>query len=157
MLKTLREKFDRFAADFYNYGAGWVNRLGNLLKLPQFFTLTERYLSTRPAVLGVEWFVALSLTMYFFFLVRPAGLPAPDGNTMRKLQLLVGISLSGGKRSSATQLEETHGGPDAVGLVAGRGIQREAGFDWSGISELVWVIPRSMAFSAVSVAYPVSP
>jgi hypothetical protein len=83
-------------------------------------------------VLGVEWFVALSLTMYFFFLVRPAGLPAPDGNTMRKLQLLVGISLSGGERSSATQLEETVSGPNAIVMAAGHRIQREARLQWVG-------------------------
>jgi len=82
MLKVLQDKFARFAGRFYDWGSNCAGKLGNLLKLPQLLSLSERCFSKRPAVLGVELFVALSLTMSFFFLVRPTCLPAPDGNVM---------------------------------------------------------------------------
>jgi hypothetical protein len=43
-----------------------------------------RHLSKRPARLGVELLVALSLTVTFYFLVRPTCLPYRDGNAISR-------------------------------------------------------------------------
>ena len=84
MLKALQDKFSRFAGSFYDWGSDCLGKLEKLLRLPFLLSWTERCLSKRRAVIGVELFVALSLTMSFFFLVRPTCLPAPDGNVIAR-------------------------------------------------------------------------
>ncbi len=84
MLKVLQDRFAHFAGGFYDWGSNCAGKLGNLLKLPQVLSRLEGHWPKRPAVLGVELFVALSLTMGFFFLVRPTCLPAPDGNVISR-------------------------------------------------------------------------
>ena len=84
MLKMLLDKFANFAGDFYDCGAGWAGRLGSFFKLSQLGSRCERYLSKRPAILGVELFVSLSLAVNFYFLVRPTCLPGPDGNAISR-------------------------------------------------------------------------
>ena len=47
-------------------------------------SVLTRHLSKRPALLGVELLVALSLTVNFYFLVRPTCLPYRDGNAISR-------------------------------------------------------------------------
>jgi hypothetical protein len=82
MPTILQAKFARLAGSCYDRVFGYANKASQWLKLPLLFSKLERNLSKRPAVLGVELFVALSLTMSFFFMVRPTIHVAPDGNTI---------------------------------------------------------------------------
>jgi Sel1 repeat len=80
MLRRLSDRFADFAGRFYDWGMVGVDKLSNGLKLPQLASLLNRRWSRRPAVLGVELLVALSLTVTFYFLVRPTCKIHRDGN-----------------------------------------------------------------------------
>jgi hypothetical protein len=80
MLRQLTDRFADFAGRFYDWGVVWADKLANGLKLPQLASLLNRRGSRRPAILGVELLVALSLTVTFYFLVRPTCKTYRDGN-----------------------------------------------------------------------------
>jgi len=80
MLRRLTDRFADFAGRFYDWGMIGVDKLSNGLKLPQLASLLNRRWSRRPAILGVELLVALSLTVTFYFLVRPTCKIHRDGN-----------------------------------------------------------------------------
>jgi tetratricopeptide (TPR) repeat protein len=84
MLKLLQDKFADFAAGIYDRGSGWAGKLSARCRWPQFASWLEEQLGKRPALLGAELFVALSLAVNFYFLVRPACLPYRDGNAISK-------------------------------------------------------------------------
>jgi hypothetical protein len=84
MLKSLSDKFAGFAVGFYEWGAGWAGKLSGFFRLVPLSSVLTRHLSKRPALLGVELLVALSLTVTFYFLVRPTCLPYRDGNAVSK-------------------------------------------------------------------------
>ena len=84
MLKSLQEKYDNFAAFFYDWGSGWAGRLFNLFHLARLSSWLGRHFKKPAALLGIELFVAISLAVYFFFLTVPQA-EAPrsyDGNEM---------------------------------------------------------------------------
>ncbi len=83
MLKPLTDKFAGFAVGFYEWGTGWAGKLSGFFRWTLSSILT-RHLSKRPALLGVELLVALSLTVNFYFLVRPTCLPYRDGNAISR-------------------------------------------------------------------------
>ena len=84
MLKSLSDKFAGFAVGFYEWGAGWAGKLSGFFRLVPLSSVLTRHLSKRPARLGVELLVALSLTVTFYFLVRPTCLPYRDGNAISR-------------------------------------------------------------------------
>ncbi|MGA2179844.1 MAG: tetratricopeptide repeat protein [Verrucomicrobiota bacterium] len=84
MLKSLSDKFADFAVGFSEWGAGWTGKLSGFFRLAPLSSVLTRHLSKRPALLGVELLVALSLTVTFYFLVRPTCLPYRDGNTISR-------------------------------------------------------------------------
>ena len=84
MLKSLTDKFADFAAGFYEWGTGWTGKLSGFFRLAPISSALTRHLSRRPARLGVELLVALSLTVTFYFLVRPTCLPYRDGNAISR-------------------------------------------------------------------------
>ncbi len=77
MLKLLQAKFVSFAGHFYAHRSG----LSELKPLLSWF---RRRLPKPPALFGIELLVAISLAVYYFFLVIPES-AAPrqsDGNEM---------------------------------------------------------------------------
>ena len=80
MLRQLSDRFAGFAGRFYDWGAVWADKLSKGLKLPQLASSLNRRWPGRPAILGVELLVALSLTVTFYLLVRPTCKPYRDGN-----------------------------------------------------------------------------
>lgn len=84
MLKSLPDKFTGFAAGFYDRGSAWAGKLSRFFRWARFSSWLSRRLSKPAALVGIESFVALSLVVYFFFLVCPQA-EAPrsyDGNEM---------------------------------------------------------------------------
>ena len=79
MLKPLTDKFADFAVSFYEWGAGWTGKLSGFFRLAPLSYVLTRHLSKRPARLGVELLVALSLTVTFYFLVPPPACPIATG------------------------------------------------------------------------------
>jgi len=82
MLKSLQEKFSKFAGSFYDWGSLWAHKLSRLCGLTQFLSWLGRCLSKSPMLIGIESFVAISLVVYYFFLMFPQA-QAPrqnDGN-----------------------------------------------------------------------------
>lgn len=84
MFKILQERFAGFAGRLYDWGSGLAGKLSGLLKLAQLSFWLNQRLSKRPAILGVELFVALSLVVTFYLLVRPTCQPYGDGNVICK-------------------------------------------------------------------------
>ncbi|MGB7745816.1 MAG: tetratricopeptide repeat protein [Verrucomicrobiia bacterium] len=84
MLKLLQNKFADFAANIYDRWAGAAGKLSAGCRWPQFSSWLEQQLGKRPGLFGVELFVALSLAVNFYFLVRPTCLPYRDGNAISK-------------------------------------------------------------------------
>ena len=84
MLKWLQDKSADFAAGIYDGWTGSAGKLSGGLALPRLSTWLGRTFSKRPALLGIELFVALSLTVNFYWLVRPTCLPYRDGNTISR-------------------------------------------------------------------------
>lgn len=84
MLKQLQNKFTDFAGSFYNWGAGLAKKLARASRLTQLSERLSRRVSKPPLILGIESFVALTLVVYFFFLMLPqADTPRHyDGNVM---------------------------------------------------------------------------
>ncbi|MGB7746678.1 MAG: hypothetical protein WBN75_05245, partial [Verrucomicrobiia bacterium] len=66
MLRQLADRFADFAGRFYDWGAIGTDKLSNGLKLPQLASSLNRRWSRRPAILGFELLVALSLTVTFY-------------------------------------------------------------------------------------------
>lgn len=71
MLESLQDKFAKLALKFYERGRNLVGAFSNLFKLPQFSSWLSRRLSKPFALVGIESFVAICLSVYFFFLVVP--------------------------------------------------------------------------------------
>ena len=69
MLKSSPDKFAEFASRFYDRVTGWAGRQSSRLKLPELSIRLTRYFSKPPALLGIESFVALSLSVYYFLLL----------------------------------------------------------------------------------------
>jgi len=84
MLKPLLNRLASLAAGFYAWGPDQVVKICKFSGLAQFSSWLSRRLSKRFAVLSIELFVALSLAVNFYLLVRPAVLPRPDGSLMNK-------------------------------------------------------------------------
>ncbi|HTA95379.1 MAG TPA: hypothetical protein VK769_04575, partial [Verrucomicrobiae bacterium] len=84
MIKTLANKLANFAEGFYGLGSSATGRLGSFLRLAWFSSWLRRRFSKPPFLLGIESFVAISLTVFYFFLMFPSA-EAPrhsDGNEM---------------------------------------------------------------------------
>jgi hypothetical protein len=84
MIKKLQEKFAGFAESFYCFGSGFTGKLANFFRLAQFSAWLQRRFSKSPFLLGIESFVAIPLTIFYFFLMFPSA-AAPrhsDGNEM---------------------------------------------------------------------------
>ncbi len=64
MLKSLQDKFANFAGSFYDYGSGFF-------KLDPLSSWLRRHLAKPPGLLSIELFVAISLAVYYFFLMFP--------------------------------------------------------------------------------------
>jgi hypothetical protein len=75
MLKFLPAKFTDFAVKLYDWGTNWAGKASHLFKLPEVSSRLSRYFSKPSALLWIELFVALSLTMYYFFLLLPLAAP----------------------------------------------------------------------------------
>jgi hypothetical protein len=75
LLRELRKKFDIFAKDFYDFGA-------SIFKFGPLVSWLRRRLGKPPAQVAIEIFVALSLSVYYFFLIAPqeAAPRSTDGN-----------------------------------------------------------------------------
>jgi len=75
LLKTMRNKSANFAKDFYDFGA-------SLFKFGPLTTWLQQRLGKSTAQAAIEIFVALSLSVYYFFLIAPqAAAPrSTDGN-----------------------------------------------------------------------------
>lgn len=84
MLKSLSDKFTNIAAGFYDRASAWAGKASVFFRLPQFSSWLARRLSKPAGLVGLESFVALSLVVYFFFLMLPeSGAPRSyDGNEM---------------------------------------------------------------------------
>lgn len=80
MLKILNDRFASVALWFYNKASLVVGGISRGLYLPAFSSLLARRFSKPTPLLFVELFVAVSLTVNFFFLVKPMCLPKSDGN-----------------------------------------------------------------------------
>ena len=63
MLRQLADRFADFAGRFYDWGAVGADKLSNGLKFPRLASSLNRRWSKRPAILGVELLVALSLAV----------------------------------------------------------------------------------------------
>jgi hypothetical protein len=75
LLAQLRKKFEDFAKDYYDFGS-------SLFKFGSLASWLRRRLGKPPAQAAIEIFVALSLSVYYFFLVAPqeAAPRSTDGN-----------------------------------------------------------------------------
>lgn len=71
MLKSLPEKFAGFVRGFYEWGAGFAGKLSGFSRGTRLSYWLSRRLSKPAGLLGIESFVALSLVVYFFFLMLP--------------------------------------------------------------------------------------
>ena len=80
MWKQLIDKSNRVFLSFYDRGSTWAGALSDTFKLKALSSWLARRLSKPAALVLVELFVAISLTVNFFFLVKPECLPKPDGN-----------------------------------------------------------------------------
>jgi TPR repeat protein len=80
MLKILNARFNSVALWFYNKASGVAGGISKALNLQGLSSLLARCFSKPTPILLVELFVALSLTVNFFFLVKPMCLPKHDGN-----------------------------------------------------------------------------
>jgi len=87
-LKKLQDAGVRIADKFYSGVTGCAGKLGRLLKLSSLLAVMEKRLSRNRRVIAVELFVALSLTVSFFFVVRTGSRPGADGDTMPKALFL---------------------------------------------------------------------
>jgi hypothetical protein len=77
MLKSIQAKFANFVESFYASGSG-------LLKSAPFISWRRKYLPKPLTLFGIELLVAISLAVYYFFLMLPQ-MDAPrqiDGNEM---------------------------------------------------------------------------
>src|ERR1051325_4721355 len=71
MPKELLKQLANFAAGFYDRGANWAARKASQFKLPELSSRLSRYFSKPVAFVLIESFVALSLAIYYFFLLLP--------------------------------------------------------------------------------------
>jgi len=82
-LKSLPEKFAGFALVFYGWGSKWMARLAKFFQGPHLARWADRFFEKPLSLVGLEAFVAVSLAVYYFFLMLPQGAPrALDGNQM---------------------------------------------------------------------------
>jgi len=82
LLKNLQGTGARIAGKFYDWGAAFLDRAARLVQWPRLAPALEKLTGKRRLVLVVELFVALSLTVSFFYLVRPTSRVGPDGDAM---------------------------------------------------------------------------
>jgi hypothetical protein len=84
MLKSFQDKLADIAGSFYDLVAEATAKLSGFFRLAQLSAWLTRRLSKPPALLAIESLVAVSLAVYFFFLMLPE-VTAPrtyDGNQM---------------------------------------------------------------------------
>lgn len=80
MLKMLHDRFESVALWFYDNASGVVGGISKALDFPALSSRLARRFSKPTPLLFVELFVALSLSVNFFFLTKPMALPKRDGN-----------------------------------------------------------------------------
>jgi hypothetical protein len=84
MLKSFQDKLADIAGNFYDQLTEVADKLSGFFRLAQLSAWLTRRLSKPPMLLGIESLVAVSLAVYFFFLMLPeVNVPrAYDGNQM---------------------------------------------------------------------------
>ncbi len=83
MLKSLQDKVANFAESYYDSGSFQARKLSNLFRGAQFSAWITRHTSKPVNLVAIESFVAVSLVVYYFFLMLPqVQTPRPyDGNS----------------------------------------------------------------------------
>ena len=71
MLKSFQDKLADIAGSFYDRVTYVAGKLSGFFRLARISTWLARRLSKPPALLGIESLVAVSLAVYFFFLMFP--------------------------------------------------------------------------------------
>jgi hypothetical protein len=84
MLERLSDKFADFCGSFNDWRTGFTGKLAGYFQLARLSSWSMRRLQKPAGLVGIEAFVAVSLVVYFFFLLLPqAEAPrAYDGNEM---------------------------------------------------------------------------
>jgi Sel1 repeat len=80
MLTILKDKFSSVALWFYDKASVFVAGTSKILGLASLSSLISRRFSKPTPLVFIELFVAISLAVNFFFLVKPMCLPKRDGN-----------------------------------------------------------------------------
>jgi Sel1 repeat len=80
MLNNLYDRFASVVLWFYGKVSRIVGGFSNALNLPAASSRFARHFAKPTPLVFVELFVALALTVNFFFLVKPMSLPKRDGN-----------------------------------------------------------------------------
>lgn len=71
MLRSFQDKLADIAGSFYDQLAGLIDKLSHWFRMAELSAWLTRRLSKPPALLGIESLVAISLVVYFFFLMLP--------------------------------------------------------------------------------------
>jgi hypothetical protein len=135
MLRQLADRFADFAGRFYDWGAVGADKLSNGLKFPRLASSLNRRWSKRPAILGVELLVALSLAVTFYFLVGPTWQPYRDGNQI-SAQTFCYLSKGApavGKDLVQLNWKKRLAGPILSGWLLDAKFKRAADFDSNGL------------------------
>lgn len=81
MLKIFRDRLAGMVLGFYDKASSCAGGVSDTFRLADFSSWLARRLSKPAALVLVELFVAVALTVNFFYLVKPEALPKPDGNS----------------------------------------------------------------------------